>query len=379
MVKKIIIVVGEPSGDRLGAQLVHELRRLHPNIEVEGVFGREMIHAGCVQLCSMDILSVMGFVEPILRLPSILRMRKWLINYILNDPPDLYIGIDAPEFNLNIEKVLHKLGIQTAHYVSPSVWAWRQGRIKNIKNSVDLMLTLFPFEAKFYKDHNVPVCYTGHPTADKISLVVDRSAAKSELGYSDSDVVIAVLPGSRNSEMKRMTPIYIATMQECFAINSNLKFVMPLVQAAYQEYVEFWRNKLAPELIIEYVIADSYKAMRAADFALVTSGTATLEVMLHKVPMIVAYKTDWITYQIVKRLIKTKYIALPNLLADSALVSEFIQNQANYKQLAEALLALIANNELQYTQIAEFNKLHKELAQNASFVAAGAISGMIYT
>lgn len=378
MVRKVIVVVGEPSGDRLGAQLVHELRKMHPNIEIEGVFGREMINAGCVQLCSMDTLSVMGLVEPLLNLPSILKMRKWLINYILNEPPDLYIGIDAPEFNLNIEKVLHKLGIQTAHYVSPSVWAWRQGRIKNIKSSVDLMLTLFPFEAQFYKDHDVPVCYTGHPTADKIPLVVDRNAAKSELGYFDSDTVIAVLPGSRNSEMKHMTPLYLKTMQRCFASNSNLKFVMPLVQHAYVEYVEFLRNKLAPELIIKYVIGDSYKVMSAADFALVTSGTATLEMMLHKVPMLVAYKTDWITYQIVKRLVKTKYIALPNLLADAPLVSEFIQGQANPMQLATTLLELINDNELQNKQVTEFNRLHKDLAQDASLVAAKAISEMIY-
>ncbi len=378
MVRKVIVVVGEPSGDRLGAQLVHELRRLHPNIEVEGVFGREMIQAGCVQLCSMDTLSVMGLVEPLMRLPSILKMRKWLINYIINDPPDLYIGIDAPEFNLNIEKVLHKLGIQTAHYVSPSVWAWRQGRIKNIKRSVDLMLTLFPFEAQFYKDHHVPVCYTGHPTADKIPLVVDRNAAKTELGYFDSDTVVAVLPGSRNSEIKHMTSIYIKTMQRCFAANSNLKFVMPLVQSAYQQYIEFWKNKLAPELTIQYVVADSYKVMSAADFAIVTSGTATLEMMLHKVPMLVAYKTDRITYTIVKRLVKTKYIALPNLLADAPLVSEFIQKQANPETLATALLELINNNELQNKQITEFNRIHKELAQNASVVAAKAISEMIY-
>lgn len=379
MVKKVIVVVGEPSGDRLGAQLAIELRRLHPNIEIEGVFGREMIHAGCVQLCSMDTLSVMGLVEPLLRLPSILKLRKWLINYIINDPPDLYIGIDAPEFNLNIEKALHKLGIQTVHYVSPSVWAWRRGRIKNIKRSVDLMLTLFPFEAQFYKDHDVPVCYTGHPTADRIPLVGDRSVAKAELGYFDNDIVVAVLPGSRNSEIKRMTPVYLSAMQQCFAANASIKFIMPLVQPAYQEYVEFWKNKLAPGLVIQYVIADSYKVMRAADFAIVTSGTATLELMLHKVPMVVAYKTDWITYNIVKYLVKTKYIALPNLLADAPLVLELIQHKAKPDKIANALLELINNNDLQYNQITEFNRLHKELAQDSSLIAARAISEMIYS
>jgi lipid-A-disaccharide synthase len=373
MVKRIIIVVGEPSGDRLGAQLVHQLRKLHPTMEVEGVFGGEMIQAGCLQLCSMDTLSVMGLIEPLLRLPRILRMRKWLINYILNDPPDLYIGIDAPDFNLNIEKVLHKAGIQTVHYVSPSVWAWRQGRIKNIKRSVDLMLTLFPFEADFYKQHDVPVCYTGHPTADTIPFVVDRQSAKIALGYDANDLVIAVLPGSRGGEIKHMTRLYLQTMQLCFAAMPNLKFVMPLVQASYKDYVERYKNKIMPQLPLQYVTADSYAVMRAADFAIVTSGTATLELMLHKIPMIVAYKTDWLTYHIVKLLIKSKYIALPNLLADAPLVAEYIQNKATAQNLATTLLELINNVDLQQQQITQFNRLHKILAQNASTTAARAI------
>lgn len=373
MIKRVIIVVGEPSGDRLGAQLAYELRKLHPTIEISGVFGREMIQAGCLQLCSMDTLSVMGLVEPLLRLPSILRMRKWLINYILNDPPDLYIGIDAPEFNLNIEKVLHKAGIQTVHYVSPSVWAWRQGRIQNIKRSVDLMLTLFPFEAEFYKKHDVPVCFTGHPAADTTPFAIDRENSKIALGYSADDTVVAVLPGSRNSEMKHMTQLYLQAMRICFAAQPNLKFIMPLVQKSYKDYVEFYKNKIAPDLPLQYVVADSHAVMRAADFAIVTSGTATLELMLHKVPMIVAYKTDWLTYNIVKLLIKAKYIALPNLLADAPLVTEYIQNEATAQNISAKLLELINNRDLQQQQIIQFNKSHKILAQNASATAAKAI------
>ena len=373
LIKRVIIVVGEPSGDRLGAQLAYELRKIHPTIEISGVFGREMIQAGCLQLCSMDTLSVMGLVEPLLRLPSILRMRKWLINYILKDPPDLYIGIDAPEFNLNIEKVLHKAGIQTVHYVSPSVWAWRQGRIKNIKRSVDLMLTLFPFEAEFYKQHDVPVCFTGHPAADTTPFVIDREKSKIALGYSANDTVVAVLPGSRNSEMKHMTQLYLKAMRICFAAQPNLKFIMPLVQKSYKDYVEFYKNKIAPDLPLQYVVADSHAVMRAADFAIVTSGTATLELMLHKVPMVVAYKTDWLTYHIVKLLIKAKYIALPNLLADAPLVTEYIQNEATAQNISAKLLELINNRDLQQQQIIQFNKSHKILAQNASATAAKAI------
>jgi lipid-A-disaccharide synthase len=378
MARRIVVVVGEPSGDRLGAQLVTELRKLHPEIEVEGVFGAEMINIGCLQLHSMDTLSVMGLVDPLLNLRSILRLRSWLIKYILQDPPDLYIGIDSPDFNLSIEKVLRKAGVQTVHYVSPSVWAWRQGRIKTIKKAVDLMLTLFPFEQKFYQDHNVPVCYTGHPAADVIPFVVDRNAAKNDLGFAINDVVVAVLPGSRNKEIKTLAPIYLQAMSLCRQVKPHLKFVMPLVQPAYHQYIEFLKNKIDPELQIKYVVKNSYAVMRAADFALVTSGTATLEVMLHKIPMIVAYKTDWLTYQIVKRLIKVKYISLPNLLANAPLVQEIIQNDLTPQTLANSLLALIDNHDLQSKQLETFNRLHKQLEQNSSVVAAKAISALIY-
>lgn len=378
MTRRIIIVVGEPSGDRLGAQLVTELKKLHPDIEVEGVFGREMIGAGCLQLHTMDTLTVMGLVEPLLSLHKILALRKWLINYILKDPPDLYIGIDAPDFNLGIEKVLRKAGIQTAHYVSPTVWAWRQGRIKTIKEAVDLMLTLFPFEKVFYEKHSVPVCYTGHPTADLVPFVIDRKAGKEALGFSVNDQVVAVLPGSRNSELKHMTEMYLETIKICAAAKPELKFVMPLLHPAYEDYVEYLKKQIAPEVDIKYVIADSHAVMRAADFALVTSGTATLELMLHKVPMIVAYKTDWFSYQIVKRMVKVKYISLPNLLADAPLLKEYIQNDATPNDLAAGLLNLINDVKLQYQQIEEFNRLHKLLEQDASLTAAKAVANLMY-
>lgn len=379
MATRIVVVVGEPSGDRLGALLVTELRKFDPQLEVEGIIGAEMINIGCLQLHSMDTLAVMGFVEPVLNLRSILALRKWLINYILSDPPDLFIGIDAAEFNLSIEKVLHAAGIPTVHYVSPSVWAWRQGRIKTIKKSVDLMLTLFPFEEKFYRKHNVPVCYTGHPTADLVPFFIDKIAGKEALGYSPEDQVVAILPGSRNSEMKNMTPIYLRTIKHLLQSKPNLKFVMPLVQPAYEIYVEFWRNKIIPDVEIKYVIKNSFAAMRAADFALVTSGTATLEVMLHKIPMVVAYKTDWLSYHIAKRMVKVKYISLPNLLADAPIVTEFIQMDARPHLLAITLLALIDNVDLQYRQIDKFNQLHKLLAQSATVTAARAVAGMLFT
>lgn len=373
MTLRVGIVVGEPSGDRLGAQLVTELKKQYPDIEIEGVIGREMMAAGCVQLCSMDILGVVGFVDPLLNIRSILRMRKWVINYFLADPPDVFIGIDAPDFNLGLERIFRDAGIPTVHFVSPSVWAWRKWRIKKIKKAVDLMLTLFPFEKKFYDGHQVPVCYTGHPTADMVSLVIDKAAAKEVLGFEHNAKVVALLPGSRNSELKYMTREYLKAANICSIKHPELRFVMPLVQPAYQEYVEYWRNKLTPALQIKYVIGDSFSVMRAADFAITTSGTATLEMMLHKVPMIVAYKLNAPTYAIAKLLVKLKHISLPNLLADDSIVPEYIQSNANAINLAAGLNALIESPELQQKQTTKFFELHQELQQNAASKAVSAI------
>jgi len=378
MALRIGIVVGEPSGDILGARLAEALIARYPNIQIEGVIGPEMIKVGCLQLCSMDILSVMGLIEPLKRLPQILQMRRWLLRYFLEDPPDLFIGIDSPDFNLSVEKVLHAAGIPTVHYVSPSVWAWRQGRIKNIKKSVDLMLALFPFETKFYEQHDMPVRFVGHPTADDVPIEYDKSLAKTELGFAADDQVVVVMPGSRNSEFKHMLKTYLNAVKICHTAKPNLKFVMPLLYRGHQAYVEFWRQKLIPEIEILYVLGNSYIAMRAANIALVTSGTATLELMLHKIPMVVAYKTNRTTYEIVKRIIKVKYIALPNLLANRAVVQEYIQSAATSENLAAALMKLLDAQELQNEQIDIFKNLHSDLRQGASERAADAIQGLLF-
>lgn len=378
MALRIGVIVGEPSGDRLGAQLAKALKSQDPSIEIEGVIGPEMIQEGCVQLCSMDILGVMGFIDPIKSLPSILKMRKWILRYFLEDPPDVFIGIDAPDFNLGVEKILREAGIPTVHFVSPSVWAWRGWRIKKIKKAVDLMLTLFPFEEQFYQKHDVPVFYTGHPTADLIPLDYDKQQAKKELMYDVDDIVVAVLPGSRNSELKHMVNVYLNTIKICSAANPNLKFVIPLVQPAYKEYIEFHKNKIDPTLQIKYVLGNSFAVMRAADFALVTSGTATLELMLHHVPMLVAFKTNRIQYEIAKHMVYVKYISLPNLLSNDSIVPEYIQHAANPKDLSRALLELIDSSELQNKQRAKFIELHKVLQQGAAIKAASAIRDLLY-
>ncbi len=381
MLKRIVIVVGEASGDHLGAQLAIALKKIQPSVEIEGVIGKEMIAAGCVQLASMDILSVMGLVDPILRMPKILRLRKWLLKYILREPPDLFIGIDAPDFNLGIERVVRKAGVHTVHYVSPSVWAWRRGRIHKIKRAVDLMLALLPFEADFYQKHKVPVCYTGHPLADEISHDVDsnsnRALAKTQLGFTPEDLLVAVLPGSRNSEIRHMTRVYLETIKACYALRPNLQYVMPLLRAEQQEYIEILRQKIIPQIPIKYVIDNGRAVMRAADCALVTSGTATLELMLHKVPMIVAYKTDMLSYRIAKRMVKVKFIALPNLLANAHIVTEYIQSAARSDVMAIGLVVLIENAEVREKQLNAFDQLHTKLQRGASEIAAQEIYKLI--
>jgi lipid-A-disaccharide synthase len=374
---RVGVVVGEPSGDRLGAQLAYALKQRYPSIQIEGVIGPEMIKAGCLQLASMDVLAVMGIIDPLKNLPQILSMRRWLLRYLLEDPPDLFIGIDAPDFNLGVEKILRAAGIPTVHYVSPSVWAWRQGRIKKIKKAVDLMLTLFPFEEEFYKQHGVPVCFTGHPTADIVPMTIDKTLAKEQLGYAADEQVLAVLPGSRNSEMKHMVRIYLHAIKICHAAKPNLKFVMPLLYVGHQEYVEFWRLKIIPDIEIQYVMADSFAVMRAADFALATSGTVTLELMLHKTPMIVAFRTNRPTFEIVKRMVKVKFISLPNLLENEDIVPEFIQQAATAENLATSLLQLMDNKELQDEQLAVFTNLHHTLQRGASERAAEAIAKLL--
>lgn len=376
---RVAIVVGEPSGDNLGAALVRALKQHDPLIEVEGVTGPRLVEAGATQLHSMETLSVMGFIEPLFRLRELLKLKKWLVNYFLSDPPDVFIGIDAPDFNLRLEKDLKKAGIPVVHYVSPSIWAWRSSRIKTIKQAVDLMLTILPFENRIYEEHDVAVKFVGHPATNKIKLLTkteresEQIDAKVKLGFTGGEQVIGLLPGSRNSELKHMAPLYLQTAKLLFEQNSKLRFTMPLLSVDYGHYLEELQAKLAPDVPIRYVIGDSYLAMRACDVALVTSGTATLEVLLHQKPMLIAYKTNLLTYLIAKALIKVKYIGLPNLLADSLVSEEIIQNEAKPEYLAKQLERLLNDEQKQALQINEFEKQHKVLSQNADVVALEAI------
>ena len=374
---KIAVVVGELSGDLLAAELITELKNFFPHLEIEGIVGPNLINVGAKELFNMRHLSVMGFIEPLLNLPKLIYIRHKLYKKLLHNKPDLFIGVDAPEFNLGLEKKLKQANITTVHYVSPSVWAWRSGRINLIKKAVDLMLTLFPFEVKFYQRHLCKAVCVGHYLADQIPINIDPKGAKQRLGFSEYDKILTVMPGSRNSELKHLTMIYLETIKQISLRFAYLKFVVPVINEQHKVYVEELAKKIANRISIKIIVQDSNTAIAAADFVLVTSGTATLEVMLHKKPMIVAYKTNFITYLLVKRLIKVKYISLPNLLADKAIVPEFIQEDVTPYKLIRALSDLIIRGGPTIEQLTVFNQIHQELKKNASSNAAQEIIRMI--
>lgn len=344
-----------------------------PKLTVEGIVGPNLIAVGAKELYSMRHLSLMGFWEPLLNLPKLLYIRHQLYKKILAAKPDLFIGVDAPEFNLGLEKKLKQAKIPVVHYVSPSVWAWRSGRINLIKKAMDLMLTLFPFEVDFYNKHHVNAVCVGHPLADQIPMVIDTKQAKRQLGFNDYDKILTIMPGSRNSELQHLTEIYLQTAKEMYLRFPFIKFIIPIVTETHKKYVTDLIHKIANNLPIKIISQDSHSAIKAADLVLVTSGTATLEVALYKKPMVVAYKTNYLTYVIVKKLIKVPYISLPNLLMNTSIVKEFIQDQVTIYNLTTALSEIINAGGLASKQQHTFTQLHQMLQKNANVLAADEI------
>lgn len=371
---RVGIIAGEISGDQLGADLIRALRRLSPDIYVEGIAGPQMVAAGCNALYPMDRLAVMGLYEVLGKLPELLSIRQRITRHFLTNPPDIFIGIDAPDFNLAVECKLKAAQIPTVHYVSPTVWAWRQGRIKKINRAADLLLSILPFEREFYRQHSpLPVQFIGHPLADQLPLVSDRQHARSTFGFHASDKIIAILPGSRGNEINYLGEIFLRTAQWCAKQQPDLTFIAPMANPARRQQFMALQKQLAPHLNIHIVDKQAQEAMAAADVVLLASGTATLEAMLIKRPMVVAYRMSTITYFIAQRLIKTPYIALPNLLAGKMLVPEFIQQAATPENLGHAIFSYLQNPQQVEYLTTEFTTLHRQLRLNASQRAAEAI------
>ena len=333
---------------------------------------------GCKTLYDMDELSVMGLVEVLGRLPRLLKIRKQLVQHFIDNPPDVFIGIDAPDFNLRVEKPLKDAGIKTVQYVSPSVWAWREKRIHTISAATNLVLALLPFEKEFYDKHQVPCTFVGHTLADDIALEHDDSQARAKLGLSLDDKVLALLPGSRGSEVGLLSETYIKTAQQLQAQNPDLKIVVPLVNEKRKAQFTDILNATAPSLNISLLDGQSKLAMQAADAILLASGTATLEGMLYKKPMVVGYKIKPLSYWIFKTLFtfNIKYFSLPNLLADEELVPEFLQSDCNVKNLTQALTPMLETDNRQLK--ARFLEIHENIRLNASEQAANAVAELIH-
>jgi lipid-A-disaccharide synthase len=370
------IVVGEASGDILGAALMQELRKHFPTAEFSGIGGPRMLEQGFHSYFPQDRLAVMGLIEPLKRLPELLRIRKFLREHFIANPPSVFIGIDSPDFTISLEASLKEQGIKTVHYVSPSVWAWRQKRVLKIAHAVDLMLTLLPFEAKFYHEHNVPVEFVGHHLADEIPLFVDKIAARKALGLPEEGRIVALLPGSRSSEVERMGELFLRTAVYCLEQDPSLQFIVPAASPDRYRQLHIELNDYV-DFPIELLNGHSHDAIAAADVVLLASGTVTLEALLLKKPMVVAYKMAPLTFKILSWLVKTPWVSLPNLLAQKMLVPELLQNNATPEALSAAVMNYFENPEEAIALSETFAQMHAELKRNASARAAEAVAQLI--
>ena len=373
--QRVYLVAGELSGDILGAGLMRELKARHPGVEFRGIGGPRMQAEGMESRFPLETLAVMGLVEVLKHLPELIRVRRTLKTEALAWQPDIMLGIDAPDFNLGLERQLRESGISTAHYVSPSVWAWRQGRVKGIAKSVDGMLTLLPFEAAFYREHRVPVAFVGHPLADEMPLENDRAATRQALELAPNSQVLALLPGSRANEIRFLGDTFLNAAEQLCQRHPALQVVIPAATAD--------RRREISTLLVNYPVlakrtalldGQAREAMVASDIVLLASGTAALEAMLCHRSMLVAYKMAPATHWLAKRMVKTQWVSLPNLIAQETLVPELIQDAASPEAIADQLSAMLSDEASRHALETRFAEMHATLQRNASRRAAEAIS-----
>jgi lipid-A-disaccharide synthase len=375
---KIAIVAGEASGDLLGAHLIAALKKQRKDLQFFGIAGPKMQREGANSLYPIEKLSVRGYVEVLNHLFSLLKLRRNLLKQILNEKPDVFIGIDAPDFNFWLERKLKKHGIPTIHYASPSIWAWRGGRINKIKRAVTHMLTLFPFEPAIYQKAGVPVTFVGHPLADDIPLKPNMKGARETLKLKQSSMVIAMLPGSRQSEVQQHADLFIKTAQLIAKENPNSIFLVPLITRATRNIFENSLYKIRPEsLNLQVLFGHAHNAMEAADIVIVASGTATLEAALLKRPMLITYRMPTISWHILKRMNYLPYVGLPNVLAGKFLVPELLQKEATPEKLADAVTHML-NDPARIKEIKqEFTEIHRSLKQNTAKKASEVVLSYI--
>ncbi|MEL4015744.1 lipid-A-disaccharide synthase [Dryocola clanedunensis] len=369
----IALVAGETSGDILGAGLIRALKARHPDARFVGVAGPRMQAEGCEAWYEMEELAVMGIVEVLGRLRRLLTIRADLTRRFTELAPDVFVGIDAPDFNITLEGNLKKQGIRTIHYVSPSVWAWRQKRVFKIGRATDLVLAFLPFEKAFYDRFNVPCRFIGHTMADAMPLDPDKNAARATLGISPDVKCLALLPGSRGAEVEMLSADFLRTAQLLRKRFPDLEIVVPLVNAKRREQFERIKAEIAPELHAHLLDGMGREAMVASDAALLASGTAALECMLAKCPMVVGYRMKPFTFWLAKRLVKTDYVSLPNLLAGRELVKELLQEECEPVGLAAALEPLLEDGAQSHQMHDTFRHLHEQIRCNADEQAADAV------
>lgn len=372
------IVAGEASGDLLGSHLIRALKKKRPDLKFVGIAGPKMQAEGAIALYPMERLAVRGYFEVLRHLPGLLRIRRELLNHFRNEPPALFIGIDAPDFNLGLETNLKASGIKTVHYVSPSIWAWRKGRMSKIKRAASRILALFPFEVPLYEQAGVPVTYVGHPLADVLPLEPDQGSAQLDLKLPKDRQVIALLPGSRQSELDYMADLFVRTAAQIHKQVPNAHFLVPVVSKETRWKFQAAINKHhAEELPISILFGHSHLAMEAADAVIVASGTATLEAALLKRPMVITYRMSPLSWQILRHMNYLPYVGLPNILAGKSVVPELLQNDATPEKIAENVLKLLSDKTGVAEIRREFLEIHHTLRQNTEEKAAEAILDML--
>ena len=369
------IVVGEHSGDTLGAGLIAALQKTHPNAKFVGIGGAKMEKLGFESLFAMEELSVMGIVEVLGRIFRLLHVRKSLVHYFTENKPDVFIGIDAPDFNIGLELRLKKQNIKTVHYVSPSVWAWREKRIFKIAKATDMVLSLLPFEKAFYDKHQIPCTFVGHPLADDIPMENDKLQAREKLNLSATKKILALMPGSRGGELSRLLEPFFQSAEQLQKEDDSLLFIAPMVSAKRAAQFKNLKNEYAPKLKVQVIIDQTQVAMAASDCLLTASGTVTLEAALIKRPMVICYKFNILTYLLAKWLVKLKWFSLPNLLANKTLVPELLQNEVCPEQIIPLVKERLYQDQSQLNE--SFKNIHQQLKCNASKQAAKAVLDLL--
>lgn len=371
---RIALIAGEASGDILGASLMEALRQQLPDARFAGIGGKNMLAQGFHSVCPMDLLSVNGYVEVLRRLPSLLRLRRQLIRQLVAERPDIVIGIDAPDFNLALEKACRKAGIRTMHYVSPSIWAWRRERIHAVQQAADHVLCLFPMEPPLYEAIGMPATFVGHPLADQIPLHIDRAEMRKQLKLPLGIPVVAMLPGSRQSEIRRLAPVMIAAARLLLEGRPDMRFLVPLAtRESHTLFQQVLFEQAAQDLPLSIMYGRAQSAMAAADVVLVKSGTATLETALMKRPMVITYKVAALTAWMMKRKAYLPWVGLPNVLAGETIVPEFLQQQATAPNLAQAVAHWLDDTAAAAALAQRFEGMHQVLRQNAGERAAAVV------